>query len=1604
MKLLPVQIFCLLNLLIPTIAIHAQFTGPATGIPAFSSVTNGPDAINLGNLNIHIAIPIMSKAGRSFSNSYSLTYDSSLWNAQGSWESTTESAWGWQGGVSEGLGGYLQGDISFSKCGSAGSTKYIYHLENISYRTPDNLIHSFSSAAASLNQCTGAQVNAQGPSSDGYYITAQIGPGPDNDGVADAVITTPSGNKLSTSLEGYGKVTGSFNQTLVDTNGNGMYLSGGGPVTITGTRPYYNQQTLPTGFTYVDSNGSTQTITVNYGSFNIATNFGVPNVGDVPSTPVLSNYLPTSVVYPDGSSYQFAYEQTPGYPGYTTGRIASLTLPTGGVISYQYVDGYNGIEADGTTAGIIRTTSDGSTRYDRSNVALGTNGSGGTSTTTITDALNNQSVIDFVETSYNFYETRRRLFSGSASGNPLRTISTCYNGTASNCVTSALTLPVTQQYVATTLDTGLTSAINTKYNSTGTVAEIDEYDFGASSPARKTVNSYTSLANNILDRPSSTVVTDSSGNTIVETTFGYDESISCSGTSNVTGARGNLTSTHQWMNSSGTTMDFTSCHDQNGQVVASANSNGTTTYAYDSTDIHVTNATPPTPSSGVSLPMNVTYDPNTGLPTSAIDPNGTKVAYTYDSILRPGEIDKFDANGSMVGKTQYTYYSTQDIGIGKYQNASGGATTRTLLDGYGRTSRVAVYNGQGSNQWYQSDTCYDSNGNMIFQSYRYQGAGWPTAKVCSGSGDSYLYDAMGRVTKITHGDGTNIQYTYTGRATKVVDENGVTRITQVDGLGRTVSVCEVTSSAAQGDSPAACGQDIAATGFLTTYAYDLANHKTTITQGVQTRVFQTDWLGRTILTQEPERGQTTYSYAYNSTGLVVTRQRPKANQASATVLTTTTTQYDTMGRVLSIGYDDGTAPKSYLYDTPVGWPGYSLNNHVKGRLAAAIMTPPGATYGITTAYIYDAMSRITGLGECTPSTCGVGGYNLSYTYDWLGNTLTATDGAGVTTSYNNYTPANEVGSITSSLSDANHPGTLLSNIVNGPNGPLSYQLGNSLSDSFAYNTLGQRTGGWVCSGSSQNYCTGGTQLYGYGTTVTGNRIDGISDTVLNKQLTFGYDSLNRLTSTTVNSGTQQNFTYSYDRYGNRWQQTLTAGTGPSPSVTFSKTINHIISSGYFYDAPGNLTADGIHTYAYDAEGNLTQVDGGATVKYTYNALNQRVRVDWSSGGQEFVYNLNSQRASIWDAATGNQVQGQAYWGSVPIEFYEAGVAHFQHQDWLGTERMRTTHTGSVEGQFTSLPFGDGYTFSGADNDASHFATLDHDSTSATDHAQFRQYGNITGQWMSPDPYNGSYHFSNPQSLNRYSYVLNNPLSFVDPSGLDFMTDNDTGQSVGGPQQQQCSPTNPCTYNLLWPPPPGVQNPALGGDPAPNNSANSGLGPGGGGGSRPSFGNPMANALFSPQVGGRYFGGANNLVNKATAATAIVYGGGIGIASVAPAVGAWAGSAASWTANASGMLGPTTARVFWSAIGSGTAAEWAEENGGTTLEMTPLGSFANWAQRFLPQNGITGAAWNALSSGFARGAEGAVTYLQGAYLGNTWLNTELPILEQNGNTIYTVPIP
>ena len=210
--------------------------------------------------------------------------------------------------------------------------------------------------------------------------------------------------------------------------------------------------------------------------------------------------------------------------------------------------------------------------------------------------------------------------------------------------------------------------------------------------------------------------------------------------------------------------------DEAGTLLSSTDPNGRTTFSHDATDTYITTVTPPTPSSGVSLPQSATYDASTGLLTSTTDPNGAQTTYSsYDWAGRVGQINYPDG-----GSETFTNDSPVDRGDSRTMNGTTSTQHRTLLDSYGRFSRVADFNGQSANPWYQNDYCYDSNGRLQFKSYRYQGNGWATGIVCSGAGDTYSYDALSRATQVLHGDGTYASYQTPARPPRSRMKRGAT--------------------------------------------------------------------------------------------------------------------------------------------------------------------------------------------------------------------------------------------------------------------------------------------------------------------------------------------------------------------------------------------------------------------------------------------------------------------------------------------------------------------------------------------------------------------------------------------------------------------------------------------------------------------------------------------------------------------------------------------------------------------------------------------------------------------------------------------------------------
>ena len=102
--------------------------------------------------------------------------------------------------------------------------------------------------------------------------------------------------------------------------------------------------------------------------------------------------------------------------------------------------------------------------------------------------------------------------------------------------------------------------------------------------------------------------------------------------------------------------------------------------------------------------------------------------------------------------------------------------------------------------------------------------------------------------------------------------------------------------------------------------------------------------------------------------------------------------------------------------------------------------------------------------------------------------------------------------------------------------------------------------------------------------------------------------------------------------------------------------------------------------------------------YTYDSLNRRVRIQRTNNVVfEFAFDQNGKRASVWNASNGSLASALAYLDGTPIAIRSSGSLHFQHQDYLGTERLRTSATGMKESTFTSGPFGDAYASNGPDH-------------------------------------------------------------------------------------------------------------------------------------------------------------------------------------------------------------------------------------------------------------------------------------------------------------------
>ncbi len=269
----------------------------------------------------------------------------------------------------------------------------------------------------------------------------------------------------------------------------------------------------------------------------------------------------------------------------------------------------------------------------------------------------------------------------------------------------------------------------------------------------------------------------------------------------------------------------------------------------------------------------------------------------------------------------------------------------------------------------------------------------------------------------------------------------------------------------------------------------------------------------------------------------------------------------------------------------------------------------------------------------------------------------------------------------------------------------------------------------------------------------------IVDGVNSETIDYTYDELDRLLTASVPSGES----FVYNTIGNMTSKsgaTLDYGTtSPKHGV---KTYG---SASYTYDANGSMTAKGDLSIKYDPERRPVRVqDSGTIYRVVYDGDGvRRKRLDENGT----IHYLGDYERNVGNGSDTTEVVTKYYYATLGamtrlIAFRRGGTLHWVGSDHLGgTIRVMDSSFAAVDGMRYE-PYGE-------DRDSGDSLNTDRKFTGQTEDEAVglywyasRAYDPDTGRFCAPDPIVPAP--GNPQSLNRYSYVYNNPLKYVDPSG------------------------------------------------------------------------------------------------------------------------------------------------------------------------------------------------------------------------------------------------
>jgi RHS repeat-associated protein len=509
------------------------------------------------------------------------------------------------------------------------------------------------------------------------------------------------------------------------------------------------------------------------------------------------------------------------------------------------------------------------------------------------------------------------------------------------------------------------------------------------------------------------------------------------------------------------------------------------------------------------------------------------------------------------------------------------------------------------------------------------------------------------------------------------------------------------------------------------------------------RRFTYDSLSRLLTAHNPESG--TITYAYDADGNVLQKTSPAPNQTGAATQTISYC-YDKVHRLTGKAYSAQACPLT----SPSVTYTYDLGTNGIGRLQS-LTDQAGSS-----VYTYDVMGRTK---SETRMIAGVS-KQFSYDYNLDGSLWKLHYPSGRVVTYTQNAAGHTV-----SAADSN--GTTYASAEFYANGaefkrhqPVIFfqtTLNPRLQPAAIYSNNGQPGPAFINK----------TYIYGAPQQNNGNITSIVANEDASRTQTFTYDSLNRITSgySAASSGTYSwGETYTIDAWGNL---KIAPMGGKAHGGTFANASdNNNRPLGFTYDAAGNLT--NTSQYVYDPE-NRIQSTAGLT--YTYDADGLRVlKSNASTGAPTKRYWMSGGNILAEADGSGNLTAEYVFFGGKRLVRIDlpTNTVHYYLSDHLGSTSKIINAAGVVEEESDYTAFGSELS---ATSGANHyrFTGKERDSESQLDFFGARYFGNALGRFLTADwavkqepiPYAN---LDNPQSLNLYAYVLNNPLSQADPDG------------------------------------------------------------------------------------------------------------------------------------------------------------------------------------------------------------------------------------------------